>query len=80
MRWAERADEFDDWLRLREKLDRRTFAADLFGGVDILTEPTLCRRMDAATASSSSYTGERPCAWLCWPSRAPRSRGRNARK
>lgn len=33
--WAKRSDEFGGWLRLREKLDSRTFAADLFGGVDV---------------------------------------------
>jgi hypothetical protein len=35
VRWAKRSEEFGGWLRLREKLDHRTFAADLFGGVDV---------------------------------------------
>jgi hypothetical protein len=35
IRWAKRSDEFGGWLRLREKLDSRTFAADLFGGVEV---------------------------------------------
>jgi hypothetical protein len=35
IRWAKRSDEFGGWIRLREKLDSRTFAADLLGGVDV---------------------------------------------
>ncbi|HEY7789812.1 MAG TPA: ImmA/IrrE family metallo-endopeptidase [Vicinamibacterales bacterium] len=35
IRWAKQSDEFGGWLRLREKLDSRTFAADLFGGTDV---------------------------------------------
>jgi hypothetical protein len=35
IRWAKRSDEFGGWLRLREKLDSRTFAADLFGRVEV---------------------------------------------
>lgn len=34
-RWAKRSEEFRSWLRLREKLDSRTIAADLFRGIDI---------------------------------------------
>lgn len=30
IRWAKRSDEFSGWVRLREQLDSRTFAADLF--------------------------------------------------
>ncbi len=32
VRWAKKADEFKEWLRLREALDSRTLAADLFRG------------------------------------------------
>jgi len=32
MRWAKRSEEFSGWLRLREALDSRTLAADLFRG------------------------------------------------
>lgn len=32
VRWAKRSEEFKGWLRLREAVDARTFAADLFGG------------------------------------------------
>lgn len=35
IRWAKKSDEFGGWIRLREQLDSRTFAADLFGGVDV---------------------------------------------
>lgn len=38
-RWAKRSDEFSSWLRLREKLDSRTLAADLFRGADVPTGP-----------------------------------------
>lgn len=36
-RWAKRSDEFGGWLRLREQLDSRTVAADLFRGIDVPT-------------------------------------------
>ncbi|MCC7010052.1 MAG: ImmA/IrrE family metallo-endopeptidase [Acidobacteria bacterium] len=36
-RWAKRSEEFSSWLRLRETLDARTLAADLFRGVDVPT-------------------------------------------
>ncbi len=36
MLWAKRSEEFGGWLRLREQLDSRTFAADLFRGADVL--------------------------------------------
>ena len=35
IRWAKRSDEFSGWLRLRERLDFRTCAADLFRGIDV---------------------------------------------
>lgn len=35
MQWAKRSEEFGGWLRLREQLDSRTFAADLFRGADV---------------------------------------------
>lgn len=34
-RWAKRSGEFGGWLRLREQLDSRTFAADLFRGAEV---------------------------------------------
>ncbi|MGE3577208.1 MAG: ImmA/IrrE family metallo-endopeptidase [Vicinamibacterales bacterium] len=35
MVWARRSEEFRGWLRLREQLDSRTFASNLFRGEDI---------------------------------------------
>ena len=32
IRWTKRSEEFKGWLRLREAVDARTLAADLFGG------------------------------------------------
>jgi len=33
VRWAKRSEDFRSWIRLREELDARTLAADLFRGV-----------------------------------------------
>lgn len=35
VRWAKRSEEFKDWIRVREALDDRTIAADLFQGKGI---------------------------------------------
>lgn len=35
VRWARKSEEFKEWLRLRETVDSRTFAADLFQGKEV---------------------------------------------
>lgn len=38
-KWCKRSEEFDRWIRLNERLDRRTFASDCFEGNAVPTRP-----------------------------------------
>lgn len=63
VRWATKADEFREWLRLREALDSRTFAAELFQGKGI--HPGFHRESRCAGATGghrgakSAFRGQR---------------------